>query len=369
MQDISERKTARMRRPPTALRKLVPVFVVVAVAMLAGLTLLLPPRSGEAPPTEAPPVNVEVQVVRTEPEVIDTLDLPAVVEANQVVRVAAEVPGRLERIALEEGAACKVGAPIIYLNTDLLRAEFARAQAQADYDARQFERKSNLYSDGGIAPQELDEAAAKMAVSQAAMQAAKANLDRATIVAPISGTLNDLPVEKGEYVQPGTTVAEIVDVETVKVVVYVPERDVQYLKTGSEVRVFADSKGQSNNLTGLITYIDELADERTRSTRVEVTVDNRDRLLRSGQIARVRLTRRVLEDVIMIPLLAVVPLEEGRVVYVVEEGTAQRREVELGLIRGRSIQVRSGLEVGDRLIVSGHRFVGPGQEVLVLDER
>ena len=114
----------------------------------------------------------------------------------------------------------------------------------------------------------------------------------------------------------------------------------------------------------------ELADEHTRTSRLEITVDNRERLLRSGQIVRARLTRRVLNDVIMIPLGSVIPLERGRVVYVVEGGQAQRRLVELGFIKGRSVQILAGVEAGDLLIVAGHRFVGPGQPVtIVSDER
>jgi membrane fusion protein (multidrug efflux system) len=188
-------------------------------------------------------------------------------------------------------------------------------------------------------------------------------------VAPIAGVLNRVAVEKGEYVQEGTLVAEIVDIDTAKVVVYVPERDVQYVENGAETQVFADVAGQEEALTGVITYMSELADIQTRATRLEISVENRRRLLRSGQIVRAKLTRRVLTDVIMIPLAAVIPLEDAQAVYVVEAGEAERRDVELGLIRGRRIQVLSGLEPGDRLIVLGHRFVGPGQPVQVVAER
>jgi multidrug efflux pump subunit AcrA (membrane-fusion protein) len=111
-----------------------------------------------------------------------------------------------------------------------------------------------------------------------------------------------------------------------------------------------------------------LADEQTRATRVEVTVRNNPRLLRSGQIVRARLTRRVLRDVIMIPLAAVIPLESGNEVYVEENGAAQRRSVRLGLIQGLLVQVEEGLSPGERLIVAGHRLVGPGQSVNVVAE-
>jgi len=177
-------------------------------------------------------------------------------------------------------------------------------------------------------------------------------LDRAVITAPQRGTLNRWLMEVGEFANPGDPVAELVDTYTVKVVVEVPERDVGVLRVGDEAVVVADP-GAPRPLTAPITYISAVADAGTRTTRVEISVDNRAAELRSGQIVQVQLTRRVLRDVIMIPLDSVIPLEHGRMVYVAEDGVAAPREVELGLIRGRNVQVLAGLRPGERLIVDG----------------
>ena len=122
---------------------------------------------------------------------------------------------------------------------------------------------------------------------------------------------------------------------------------------------------------GQITFISELADERSRTTRVEVSVENPERLLRSGQIVRARLTRRTLKDVVMIPLASVIPLEDGKVVYLVEGDEARRRRIELDMdfIKGTDIRVLSGLDGGEKLIVAGHRYVGDGQKVIVRDSQ
>jgi len=70
----------------------------------------------------------------------------------------------------------------------------------------------------------------------------------------------------------------------------------------------------------------------------------------------------------MVPLLAVIPMEDSKVVYVVNSTEAERREVELGFIKVDRVQIRRGLEPGDRLIIAGHRFVAPGQKVNVVSE-
>ena len=196
-------------------------------------------------------------------------------------------------------------------------------------------------------------------------------MERTTIYAPSNGVLNSLPVDEGEYVQAGTAVAEIVDTATVKVVVDIPEPDIAFFQVGQKATLVADVKGCSHKLEGKITFISELANQQTRSTRAEVTLANSDGLLHSGRIVRLTLLRRVLKDAVFIPLLAVIPMEDGRAVYVAEGDAevklAQRRDVELGVIKGDEIQVTRGLKAGDKLIVSGHRFVTPGQKVQITD--
>jgi membrane fusion protein (multidrug efflux system) len=315
---------------------------------------------------EVPPVNVKVEVIQPIASLPDTFELDGTVEPDRVVRVAAEVAGRIERIDAKEGNPCKPGEKLISLNTDLLRAQCNRAAAQSEFDKREYERIASLQARGVATSNELDLARTKAAASQAVYDEIKAQLDRAVIVAPISGVLNRIMVEEGEYVREGNLVAEIVDVDQVKAVVNVPERDVQHLVVGREgLILLADGSGQT--LIGKIGYIGELADEKTRTTRVEIVVDNRRRTLHSGQFVGVRLTRRVLKDVIMIPLEAVIPLENGREVYVVEDGKAQSRQVTLGMLRGRGVQVVEGLKAGEKLIVAGHRYVGPGQRVNIVE--
>jgi membrane fusion protein (multidrug efflux system) len=289
----------------------------------------MPARDRVAPPTEAAPVNVKVITVAAEPEFADTFELPAVVEPNRVVTVSAEIDGR----------------------------------AQVKRDRIEFERMKNLVEDDATSRRDLDNATTQLAVSQAQLKEVGARLELTRILAPIDGVLNELFIEEGEYVQAGMPVGVIVETDMVKVVVEVPERDIAFFAVGQKAGVSVNVKGRDRSLAGTITFISGLADERTRCTRMELTFENKERLLRSGQIVSVNLTRRVLKDAVLIPLLAVIPMENGKAVYVVNSAKAHRRDVELGIIKGNRIQVTRGLEPGDRLIVSGHRFVAPGQNV------
>ena len=375
---------ATRSRPRAWGRRVIPLVIVVLALVLVAVIARMPNEAEPTPDNGVPAVNVIVQTVQPIPELADTFTLSAVVEPDRVVHVAAEVTGRVERFGLrehpvswrgrdipagkpvQEGEPIAEKDPIVYLNTDLLKARFDRAQAQFEYDQTEYRRIADLYERGVTSKTEFDDARATRDVSKAILEEAARNFERAEIVAPISGILNRLPIELGEYAAPGQEVAEIVNIDRVKVVVEVPERDVYYLHVGDTAEVLVRAL-EETKLTGEISYISELADSATRTTRLEIAIDNRDHLLRSGQIIRACLTRRVLSDVIMIPLDSVIPLEHGRVVSVASDGRAERREVELGLIEGRSVRVLRGLEAGDRLIVAGHRYVGPGQPVTVVE--
>jgi membrane fusion protein (multidrug efflux system) len=102
---------------------------------------------------------------------------------------------------------------------------------------------------------------------------------------------------------------------------------------------------------------------------MEITLDNEQGLVRSGQIVSVNLTRRIIKDAVLIPLLAVVPMEEGNSVYVVNSTEARRRDVELGIIKGDRVRITGGIEPGDKLIIEGHRFVAPGQKVNITESK
>lgn len=369
---LAEKKTTEDKgshKPPRSSRRglLISVAVVVVVAAAVALVAFVLPRQRREAASSGPrPVNVEVMTVTPIPSLPDAFTAPGDVEPNRVVDVAAEVSARVEELPVDQGGRVGRGDVIVRLNTDLLQAEVDRTRAQVQYDRGEYERLLEVSRQGAATPREVDRARAAMEVSNAAYESAAARLRRATIEAPVDGVLDHRSVELGEYVAPGTVVARIVDTSTVKIVAAVPERDVHFLREGDRAEVFHD-RGRT---AGPITYISELADEQTRTSRVEVTVENPDRLLRSGQMVRVAFLRRQLGDVLMIPLDAVVRMEDSYAVYVVQDGVAERRTVQMGtLILRQWMQVTDGLSPGDRLIVEGRQYVGPGQAVKVLAEQ
>jgi membrane fusion protein (multidrug efflux system) len=342
------------------------MMVLLAASFVVVVAVIPKPQKVEPPPN-IPAVNVSVLHIVPIRNFKDAFTIPGSIEPNSVVRVSAEVPGRIEQITGREGRAVKAGDKLAELNTDLLKASLDQARASMDFDARELERVKDLQNRGVATSMEHDQARAKADASKAMFDAARAQLDRAVIHAPTSGVLNKVPVEKGEYVTPGTVVAEIVEIDPVLVVVEVPERDMRFIHVGQTETILADALG-GKEFTGRIHYISAVADPASRTTRVEMVVPNSDGELKSGQIVTVHMERQTIPDAIMIPLSAAISLEIGYRVFVVENGLAQPRDVKIGVLKGSDVQVVSGLSAGDDVIVRGHYYVGPGQAVKVVGQ-
>ena len=331
----------------------------------------------ETPPSARPPVNVSVVTIVPLASKADSFDLHAKVEPNRVVHVAAEVDGRIEEVCREEGTRVKAGIdskPIIKLNTDLLAARFKQAKARRDIDNLEHDRMKKLRASKTATQSELDQIREQANTSQAAFDEARALLNRTEIRPPIDGILNHRPVEKGDYVQAGTVVAEIVDIDTVKIVAHVPERDIHFLKFGDKAGILYTYRRETRSRDAAITFISKLSHPRALTTRIEVKVDNSSGEFFSGQIVTLRLKRRELKNVIMIPMDSVIPLPQASgqskyAAYVVEGGKARRRTdlaIDLAFIEGKNVRLVSGLKAGEKLIVAGHRYVGPDQPVTVV---
>jgi len=348
-----------------------PALILTAAVAGVVVVVLLPPRDKTQEVTPPEPMAVGVETVTAVASLHDTVELDGSVEPQWVVNVAAEVSGRVERYAtiascparpLKEGDPIAAGALILYLNKDLLEAEFQRAFEQHEFDQRDLKRVEQAVARNVATPMQLDEAKTRERISGAILADIRARLDRTTIRSPVAGVLNKLPVEVGEYVQPGTPVAQVVNTDTMKVVVDVPEKDIPFLRLGDEVQIF-DHIGGPQLAVGKITYISKLADDLALTTRVEIEVSNEDKNLYDGQIVAVRLHRQDIPDAILIPLRAVIPLEAGYLVYVIEDGKVAKRRVEIDVV----LVTGGELQVGDVLIVDDPRQVGPDQQVEVVE--
>ncbi|RJP22317.1 MAG: efflux RND transporter periplasmic adaptor subunit [Candidatus Abyssobacteria bacterium SURF_5] len=346
-------------------KQLIPGIVIIFLIALVAALFLLPgaTRSIEQPPEER---VADVRVMELNPDdLLDVIDLPATVEPFVSTEVPAEVSGRIDWIGPAEGSIISKGAPIIRIDQRTYQAELNEARASYDLAMNNHKRMQRLYEEGIVSKDKMDEFKTSVATSVARLDMAKVQLEKASINSPIAGVLNDVYFDVGEYVRQGDKVAEIVVIDPVKVLVRIPEKDIPYIKKDERVDVVFKMNGLEDR-RGTINYLSVVGNAATRTYDVEITVPNPSHEILPSMIARVRVVKQHIPNAITVPLFSVIPRGDYKAVFVENDGRAEERQVELGILAGNSVQILSGLQPHERLIVEGHRELTDGEKIRVV---
>lgn len=329
-----------------------------------------------APGQQAPPATtVEVEVASVDTVTVDVRAVGSL-EAEALVTVRAESPGRVIRIPVAEGTRVGSGTLLLLMDTTKLAAEVraaegsvARARADRENLARQVERNRALLDQGAISPQTFDDLRARAEVADAALQEAEARLelarrrlDDASVRAPFAGEVGQRFVDPGAYLEPGDPLFELVDDDPLEIDVQIPERHLGRLELGRRVELQVRSR-PDEVFAGTVSFVSPVVDPVNRTVQVKARVANPGRELRAGQFADVRLALESRPDAIVVPEAAIVPGRERDVVYRVREGRAEQVTVTLGARAPGRVEIRSGIQAGDTVVVAGQQRLRDGAPI------
>lgn len=317
-------------------------------------------------------LNVEVATVETS-SFTEVIRITGTVQADQDVVVSAEESGVVRAILVDKGSLVQAGQALFRLDDEILKAQVAQAQALASMARETWERRKRLYEEDRVGS-ELAYLEAKYAAEQANanLTLLQERLARTVIRAPIAGVLDSREIEVGTMVGAGTPVARIVDSDPVKITGGVPERYAADVRTGADATVAFDVL-PDQEFQGRIAYVGAVVNPGNRTFPVEFRLPNPGGAIKPEMVANVRVTRRTVEDAIVIPQEALVRVENGYIVFVAvtEEGrdVVAARPVELGPAQLNRVVVQAGIQPGDRLIVVGQHTVAAGDRITVVQER
>ena len=378
-----DRYAARRRRvalPRPDVRGWLGAIAAHALLILLALTCLsVGCRKEPPPPEETTVVPVEVMPVAAA-TLEETTLLTGVLEAYRAVDVVSEVGGEVLRLRADVGDAVEKGAILASLEKEVLhetlnQAEAALLAAEARYElaARDFARDSTLYAQADIAAAAYDASRTAHRSAQAELRSARAqralaarNLREADIRAPFAGILSRRHAELGMYVTPGVPLFRLVNIDSLRLVLGVAQRNVTHLAVGEKVVSTAEALGD-RAFTGRIRSIAPEANASTRTFPVEIILPNpAGQPLRDGLIVRARLVLGTREHALAVPREAVLERLGDHYVYLVRDSVAVRQAVKLGsLIEDRYV-IRSGLGANDPLVVVGMQNLDPGGRVDVV---
>jgi membrane fusion protein (multidrug efflux system) len=306
--------------------------------------------------------QVRVEVARLEQTAARvSLRLPGEVQGFRDARLSASLGGYVEALAAKVGDEVKQGALLARIDTATHLARLNQAKVEVTQAEREQQRALALGD--AIPSAERDAAEARALAAKAAVRTAEVAVSRASILAPFAGTIASVDAEVGEVVAPGAPLIRLVQLDPVKVTLAVPARDVVSLKVGAPAVIQVDAS--SARVSGTVYRIEPAADLKTRSFVVEVEAKNAERALLPGMIATVEISSTLAEQGLVIPQDWLVTGLEQVGIFLNVDGVARFRKVELGPIVRNQVLVKSGLSVGDLLVITGHRDLAEGDALLV----
>jgi len=310
---------------------------------------------------------VRVITLTLKPErLVDKINLPAQVEPYKDVWVKAEVSGQVVEVLVEEGQNIEKGEVIIQLDDRDYRTRLARIDANSKLAELTYNRTEALVKKELAAPSKLDEIEALLKDLTAQHNEAKLALSRTSIATPLSSVLNEIKAKKGDYVGIGDPVAQILEIDPVKVTVGVPESDVAAIFDLEEADVIIEALGKLR-VRGKKVYISRQPKTLSRLFELELMVPNPDARILPGMFARVELVKHVFNRALSVPLYAIITEGNERFVFLEEQGRAVKRRVTLGTLIDWRVHITSGLKAGEKVIVVGHRLLDDGQAVEVIE--
>ena len=348
-------------------------------------------KSGESI-TEKP---LPARVSSISAEVVDLfasgLQENGTVQAVNKVEMRSKISGRLEKMLVRQGDSVTKGQALAVIEHRSIKAKIAVARADIAMAAAQLKevqvafadagqelaRYEKLFKNGYCTEQELtsrrttyETERAKLAVEKASIERHEASLDEiridleeATIRASIDGVItNDYSRTPGEMIYSDTPIAELVDLDRLYVRVAVAEQDAYRVKQGMSANIEILQNGHDSALTGTVWRIKPTVEESSRTTRVDVLIDNPS-AFRPGMFASVFFVEEQVENATVLPKTAIRNDEEGDYIWISDNGAARIHRVELELVNGDKVSIKGGLPEATRVLVSGINNLKDGDRI------
>jgi membrane fusion protein (multidrug efflux system) len=322
--------------------------------------------SGAAAAEETPDAAIPVRVaaVRLHP-VQRKVHFVGTLYGQDEVTLSSQIEGQVQRVHADLGDEVEAGAVLAEIDDDLWRARLREAEANLAKARADEVRARQLVADRIISPQEYEQRKTAADVAQAQRDSLAVTLDHARVVAPLRGSVARRFVSAGEYVRAGSPLFSLVVLDPLKLRGEVPERFVPELQPGQVVEIRVDAYGDQL-FHGTLARIAPASNVQNRSVSVEALIANPERKLKPGFFANAAIIVRQNDAAPALPQEAIVRFAGVDRVFVIADGRAQARQVELGdRLADGLIEVRTGVRPGEHVALTGLSKLEDGARVTV----
>lgn len=337
----------------------------LSLPFLAACVLLSACKREDASQAPAPaaPAKVTAQAVESKPW-SDVIEALGTAQANESITLTAKITETVRRVNFTDGQAVAAGDVLVELTASQQAAQLKDAQAMARDADRQYQRQQDLVKQGTVSRALFDTATANRDSNSAKVDAIRAQLSDRVITAPFGGVLGLRRVSPGTLVTPGTEITTLDDIDTIKLDFSVPETLLGVVAVGQDVQA-TTAAWPERHWQGRVTSIDSRVDTASRSILVRAQIDNRERVLRPGMLLSVQVFRAPREALVL-PEIALVQVGTDSFVFRIRpDSTVEQVRIVPGARRRGEIEVREGLQAGDRVVVDGTVKLRGGAKVAV----
>ena len=297
------------------------------------------------------------------------IDIQGNVDTKQNLIIYPENSGVLTQVYVKSGQKVNKGQILARIDDGGLSNQLAQMETQATLAKTTFERQKNLWDKKIGSEIQYLQAKTNYEAQMKAVAQMRAQLGKTIVKAPFSGVIDEVITEKGQVVGPGQQLMRIVNLSDMYVSANVPESFIGKIKNGAIVDVEVKSTGKTYK--GKVRQIGNYINPNNRNFSIEVAVPNSDNLLRPNQVAVLKIEDYKKPNAILVPESIVTENAVGeKIIYTVDtsgkEPKAIKKTIVVGLTSGANIEVKSGLNKGEQIIIEGARSVQNGDVVEII---
>ncbi len=285
--------------------------------------------------------------------------------AEDQVTVVSEVEGRVASLTVEEGDAVSRGQVLAALDRQDEQVAVQKAEARFTNAAAAWERGEELFAKELLSREAHDQLRVDHAVADQELAEARLQLDKNTFRAPFTGDVTERMIQVGQHVRPGDALFQVTKFEPLIARIFLPETDVVTLEEGREVRITLNADS-TVRFAGRIRQISPVVDTATGTVKITVEAVAPPAGVRPGSFVAIDIVRETHPAAVLVPKEAVVRELQASHVFVVDEGKAARRSVQLGIEEGDLVEVVSGVTAGEQIVVAGQGGLKDGEAIRLL---
>jgi membrane fusion protein (multidrug efflux system) len=317
----------------------------------------------DAEETEAA-IPVEVAAVARD-DIYAVYSGTAALEAFAEAEVVAKVGGEIREILAEEGDTVQRGEVLARLDGDRLRLELEQARANLEKAEQEYRRNTELHEKGLLAAGAFENLKYELDALQAAFELARLEYSYTEIRAPIDGVVSERLVKVGNTIAVNTPMFRVTDLDPIVSYLHVPEKEFGKIEQGQPVLISIDAL-PGERFRGVVERISPVVDAGTGTFKVTVEVDEEDTALKPGMFGRLDIVYDSRPARLLVPRPAVIETESGPAVFVVRDGLVERRDVETGISWDNRLEIVSGVEESEQVVVVGQSGLRDGARVKVV---